>query len=118
MEDGENPGLVASWKAERRCFHFTAGSAAGLCLLLFGRVGAVIWTNRHSNNPFAKSGPEVLEQLQHFFKQPLILVGSKFGLSVFALGFVFFVSLAHWVMAIEERRKAREAVGLPRKENP
>jgi hypothetical protein len=90
----------------------TAGSAAGLCLLLLGRVGEEIWSNRHSNNPFAKSGPEIVEQLQPFF-----LVNSSVGLPLIALGFFFFSSFAHWILAIGKRRRARQAVGLLGKEN-
>ncbi len=104
MEAEEHPDLVASWKAERRGFRRTVGFTVGLCLLLLGWGGAVVWFNHHFESSLAKSGEMNLDQLGPFF-----MVISVLNLLILTIGLGFIVSLIKWLLAIRRRRMVQAA---------
>lgn len=113
MKDGvAHQDLVAKWTAERRCFRWTVGFTAGLCLLILGWVGTVLWFNHQFRSSLAKPGAMNLDGVSSF-----VVVISVLNILILILGLGFIVSLIMWLLAIRGRRKMQVRVGFQPGEN-
>ena len=103
----EHPDLVASWKAERRCFRWTIGFTAGLCVWVLGGWGAMFWLSHHLKSSLAKSGPITADQMG-----PIFLANAILSILIVISGFGMIISLIKWLLAIHDRRKMQMSVGF------
>jgi hypothetical protein len=111
-DGGAHQDLAASWKAEKCCFRWTVGFTTGLCLLILGWVGAVLWFNHQFKSSLAKPGAMNLDGVGSF-----VVVISVLNILILILGLCFLVSLTRWLLAIRGRRKMQVRVGFQPGEN-
>jgi hypothetical protein len=131
----EHPDLVASWKAERGWFRWTAALATFLVAVVLGWLATRYWVflkDQQINSAFARLfstmqssriDPEALGEAGSRIEtlkasaSPIRFLGTTLGILSILLGVGLTTTMVKWLQAIRRRRKMEVRVGFQPGEN-